>query len=83
MDVVVPCKHMDNGIKTITIPHKEYRELKKIRSRFEQMRWLLFTDEIGTEDSRLYKPAFVRKIKRSLREAAAGKGRVVFDGSDL
>lgn len=76
---------MDNDVKTrtITIPRQEYRELKRIRSRFEQVRLLLVADEIATEDIRLYKPAFVRKIKRSLREAAAGKSRIVFDAADL
>ncbi len=74
---------MDNATKTVTIPRKEYRELKMIRSRFEQVRLLLAADGIATEDSRRYKPAFVRKIKRSLREAASGKGRIIFDAADL
>lgn len=73
---------MDNATKTVTIPRKEYRELKKIRSRFEHVRLLLVADDIATEDSRLYKSAFVQKIKRSLREAASGKGRIVFDVAD-
>lgn len=82
MNVVVAWECMNNTTKTVTIPRMEYRELKKIRSRFEQVRWLLLTDAIGAEDSRRYKPAFVRKIKRSLREAAAGKGRIITPSSD-
>ncbi|OGG49753.1 hypothetical protein A3C18_01050 [Candidatus Kaiserbacteria bacterium RIFCSPHIGHO2_02_FULL_54_11b] len=65
---------MASNTKTITIPREEYRELKKIRSRFEQVLSLL--DDFETEDVRLYKPSFLQKLKRAQRDLAAGKYRV-------
>ncbi len=69
--------------KTITIPREEYRALKKIRSRFEQVQSLLVADDLETEDVALYKPSFLQKIKRVHRDMTAGKYRTITDVSKL
>lgn len=78
----------------VRIPKAEYEKLLGIKASFEEIGSFFVQpnsklvrkkndEHLRTEDFRLYKPAFVRQIKRTLKEVAEGKGRVITSLSDL
>ena len=79
----------------VKIAKTEYEDLLSVKASFDEIRSFFIQssqnpptkiigwDTVPTEDISVYKPGFVRKLKKSLGEVADGKGRVISSASEL
>ncbi len=78
-------KHSQTRDEHLELLHQVLEELRGLRltlahqPKTTNINW----DHLPTEDIKLYKPSFVRKLKKSLHELENGKGRIIRSLSDL